>query len=286
MTPEIFDETPRTLGEGPLWHPSRGQLFWFDIIEKRLCTRKDGMARDWQFDLHVSAAGWVDETRLLVASEHGLSTFDIVTGQSREVAAIEADNPVTRSNDGRADPQGGFWIGTMGKALERGAGAIYRYHRGEVRRLFGDITVPNAICFTSDGRAAHFADTMQRKIWRQGLDADGWPTGAPEVLVDMKAEGLSPDGAVVDAEGVLWNAQWGAGRVAAYGPDGRFLRAVAFDAENTTCPAFGGPGLGTLYCTSACEGLSEAERAAKPAAGATFCIALDARGQAEHRVIL
>jgi sugar lactone lactonase YvrE len=286
MTPEIFDATPRTLGEGLHWHPARGQLFWFDIVERRLCTRTDEGAQDWQFDVQVSAAGWVDEARLLIASERGLFTFDVETGQSIEVAQIEANNSATRSNDGRADPQGGFWIGTMGKTLERGAGAIYRYYRGEVRRLFGDITVPNAICFSPDGRSAYFADTKQHKIWRQGLDADGWPAGVPEVFADMTDEALLPDGAVVDAAGVLWNAQWGSGRVAAYGPDGRFLHAIAFDAANVTSPAFGGPDLGTLFCTSACEGMSADERAAHPAAGATFAVALDARGQAEHRVIL
>jgi sugar lactone lactonase YvrE len=286
MTPSIFDTTPCTLGEGPLWHPERRQLFWFDILEKRLLTRQGDETRYWQFDGCVSAAGWIDPTRLLIASETGLATFDLDTGATEQVAAIEADIPHTRSNDGRADPQGGFWIGTMGKGLERGAGAIYRYYRGELRRLFDDITVPNAICFAPDGRAGYFADTMQRRIWRQGLDTQGWPEGAPEVFVDMKTEALSPDGAVVDADGVLWNAQWGAGRVAAYGPDGRFLHAIAFDAEKTTCPAFGGPDLGTLFCTSACEGMSADERAAHPGAGATFAVQVGARGQAEHRVIL
>lgn len=286
MTPEIFDPTPRSLGEGPLWHPARNQLFWFDIVEKRLCTRHDDTPRHWQFDVQVSAAGWIDDSRLLIASERGLFSFDIETGSARDVVQIEADNPDTRSNDGRADPQGGFWIGTMGKTLQRAAGAIYRYHKGELRKLFDDITVPNAICFAPDGRAAFFADTRQRRIWRQGLDTDGWPQGAPAVFVDLSAEALMPDGAVVDAAGVLWNAQWGAGRVAAYGPDGTFLHAIAFDAEKTTCPAFGGPDLGTLYCTSACEGMTPEERAANPAAGATFAVAVAGRGQAEHRVLL
>lgn len=286
MTPEIFDATPRSLGEGPLWHPERGQLFWFDILEKRLCTREGEAARHWQFDVQVSAAGWIDASRLLIASERGLFEFDIDAGSARDVVQIEADNPTTRSNDGRADPQGGFWIGTMGKPMKEGAGAIYRFWRGELRMLFDQITVPNAICFAPDGRAAYFADTRQRRIWRQGLDAQGWPQGAPEVFVDMTADALSPDGAVVDAAGVLWNAQWGAGRVAAYGPDGQFLHAIAFDAEKTTCPAFGGPDLGTLFCTSACEGMSDEQRAANPAAGATFAVRVEARGQAEHRVIL
>ena len=106
----IFDDTRCELGEGPLWHPLRQQLFWFDILGKRLHTK----GQHWDFDDHVSAAGWIDHDTLIVASSRALMTFDIITGDTEHLCDLEADNPVTRSNDGRADPQGGFWIGTMG----------------------------------------------------------------------------------------------------------------------------------------------------------------------------
>ena len=134
----VHDETPCALGEGPLWHPERGQLFWFDIVGKRLHTREEGNTRTWQFEDHVSAAGWVSRNELLIASERELFLFDAETAEARHVCALEADNPVTRSNDGRADPWGGFWIGTMGKNAEPKAGAIYRCYRGELRRLHAD----------------------------------------------------------------------------------------------------------------------------------------------------
>jgi sugar lactone lactonase YvrE len=282
----IFDQRICDLGEGPLWHPEREQLFWFDILGQRLLTRTGDGPQEWAFDERVSAAGWVDRDRLLIASETALSVFDIASGESRYVTGLESENDATRSNDGRADPQGGFWIGTMGKKAERGAGAIYRFYRGEVRRLFPSISIPNAICFPPGGKTAHFADTVTGKVMRVALDADGWPKGAPEVFLDLTAEGLNPDGAVVDAEGVLWLAEWGASRVAAYGPDGTRLRVVAFDAPHTSCPAFGGAGLTTLYCTTALEHMSDAARAAYPNAGMTFAAPDIARGQAEHRVIL
>lgn len=290
----IHDHRRCELGEGPLWHPECEQLFWFDIIGKRLLTRgPDGpparpTARplEWRFAEQVSAAGWISKTELLVASESALSRFNLATGASETLIALEADNPATRSNDGRADPMGGFWIGTMGKAAEPGAGAIYRYYRGELRRLFSKITIPNAICFTPDGRHAHFADTDTGRVMRVALDRAGWPAGDPEVFLDLHAEGLNPDGAVIDAAGNLWLAQWGAARVAAYAPDGAFLRAVGFDAPHTSCPAFGGPDMTTLYCTTALQGMTPDARAAHPDAGKTFAAPGIARGQYEHRVIL
>jgi sugar lactone lactonase YvrE len=282
-----FDETPCHLGEGPLWHPERAQLFWFDILGRRLLTREDGTTRAWNFDRMVSAAGWVDRDRLLVASETDLLVFDLRTGASDSLCPLEADNPDTRSNDGRADPWGGFWIGTMGKKAEKGAGAIYRFWKGELRRLHDRISIPNATCFSPDRRFAYFADTPTGIIRRQPLEPDtGWPAGAAEDWLDLRAEGLNPDGAVTDAEGNLWNAQWGASRVACYAPDGAFLKAVAFPARHTSCPAFGGEGFSTLFCTTAREHLSPEVVAAEPQNGRTFAEANAGRGLPEHKVLL
>jgi len=283
----IYDDTACELGEGPLWHPQRGQLYWFDILNRRLHTRERDRTRTMQFDEHVSAAGWVDDTHLLIASETRLFVFDLERETSRDVAPLEADDSATRSNDGRADPWGGFWIGTMGKAAEPGAGAIYRFHGGEVRKLHPDITIPNSICFSPDRRYAFFTDTPTGRILRQPLAAaDGWPEGEPDLWLDLSAEVLHPDGAVVDAAGNLWGAQWGAWRVACYDPDGTFVRAVDFGAAHTSCPAFGGPDLTTLFCTTALENLSAADREKSRSHGMTFAAENVAAGQPEHRVRL
>ncbi|MFC2969598.1 SMP-30/gluconolactonase/LRE family protein [Acidimangrovimonas pyrenivorans] len=286
MQAEVFDRTECALGEGPLWHPERGQVFWFDILGKRLCTRDGDATRHWQFDDHVSAAGWIDRDSLLIASERALLRFDIGTGAQEHVCDLEADNPVTRSNDGRADPHGGFWIGTMGKRTEPGAGAIWRWYRGELRRLFAPITVSNAICFAPDGRHACFADSPKRQVLRVALDGDGWPVGEPEVLVDLTGHKRVPDGAVMDADGVLWLAEWRGSRVAAYGPDGRLLREVTVPAPQVTCPAFGGPDLTTLYITTARDGLEPGKLAQYPQSGMTFTAEVGVKGQVEHRVVL
>ncbi|SEW37930.1 Sugar lactone lactonase YvrE [Cognatiyoonia koreensis] len=272
----IFDATICALGEGPLWHPLRKELFWFDILGKRLhCAN-----RHWQCDDYVSAAGWVDGDTLLVASATALSRFDLSSGAMTPVCPLEAENPVTRSNDGRADPQGGFWIGTMGIDAEENAGAIYRFCKGELRQLFAPITISNAICFAPDGRAAYFTDTPTQQIMRVALDPDGWPDGDAQLHIDLTGTDFRPDGAVVDADGNLWNAQWGAGRIAGYAPDGSFIEAFSFPADQTTCPAFGGPDLTTLYCTSAANGVDG------PDQGKTFVVETKYTGQAEHRVIL
>ncbi len=281
-TPATLSTTRCTLGEGPLWHPERGSFLWFDILGHRLYEHRDGAERHWQFDRAVSAAGWIDGSRLLVASERDLFVFDLETGTETHVVDMEADNAVTRSNDGRADPLGGFWIGTMGYKAEHGAGAIYRFYKGELRKLYPGISIPNATCFSPDGRHAYFADTPTRIIRRVALDAEGWPEGDPADWLDLNAESLNPDGAVTDAQGNLWNAQWEASRVACYAPDGTFLRSLDLPTPQITCPCFGGPDLNRLMLTSAAEGRPDEDEQA----GHTFVFETEVTGNAEARVRL
>lgn len=287
MTAYVFDDRPCRLGEGPLWHPQRNQLFWFNITENRLYSRTADGPLEWSFDENVSAAGWIDRDTLLIASETALWRYSLTDSSRELLVPLEADNPVTRSNDGRADPWGGFWIGTMGKTAEFEAGAIYRYYGGELRLLFDKITVSNAICFTPDRRFAHFTDTPKQQIMRQPLDEKtGWPVGDPEVFIDLRHTNIRPDGAVVDTAGNIWFAKYGGSGVSCFGPDGQLLQSIALDALQTTCPAFGGPDLSTLFCTSAFQNLSAEQIAAQPTNGALFAIDGIGQGQAEHRVIL
>lgn len=282
-TVTVLSDTRCILGEGALWHPERGTFFWFDILGHKLFEHDGTGQRVWSFDRAVSAAGWIDAQRLLVASEVDLFVFDLETGTEERIVELEADTPANRSNDGRSDPQGGFWIGTMGYRFEEKAGAIYRYYRGELRRIIPDVTITNAICFAPDGRTAYYADTPERKVRRIALDAEGWPVGDSEVHIDMAHEPVvKPDGAVIDTEGRLWTAQWGSSRVACYGLDGRLERVVPMPAVQTSCPAFGGPERRRLFVTSASDRLPD-----DPEGGKTFCVDLDGvQGQAEHRVIL
>ncbi len=283
---KLFDATRCELGEGPLWHPERKALFWFDVLGQKLFMRSQTVFRQWLFPEIVSAAGWVDHDTLLIAGETAFWRFDIETGTHVKHLPLDADNPNTRSNDGRVDPWGGFWIGTMGKGAEKGAGGIHRFYRGEVTTLFPSITIPNAIAFAPDKSFASFADTVTGQVMRVALDATtGAPVGQPEVFLDLTSEGRNPDGAVFDADGRLWLAEWGSSRVACYAPDGSVLCEVTAPTPHTSCPAFGGEDLQRLFITTAQEHL-DASDPGFAQAGQTFSAPVQATGQREHQVTL
>ena len=285
MSVTIFDPTPCALGEGPLF--AHGRLFWFDILNRRLHARApgDAEAATWSFDEMFSAAGTLPDGELLLASETGLWRFSPDTGAPERLMPLEADNPVTRSNDGRADRQGGFWIGTMGKGAETGAGSIWRFHKGDLRRLVENVTVSNAICFAPDGTRGYYADTGTRKIMTLPLDADGWPAAEATPFFDFAALSAFPDGAVTDAEGALWVALWGSAKAVRIRPDGALDTEIALPARQPTCPAFGAD-LTTLYLTSARQGLDEAALTERPASGNVFATTVPVAGLAEPTVIL
>ena len=234
----------------------------------------------------ASALARIDAERQLIVAEDGLYIRAISDGHLTLYCPLEADNAVTRSNDARAHPSGTFWIGTMGRKAEVEAGAIYALYRGEISRLFSAITIPNAICFSPDGALGYFADTANHVLYRVVLDpSTGLPRGAPEVLLHHRGVG-GLDGAVVDADGLIWNARWGGGCIDVYSPQGEHLRCLHVPARQASCPAFVGPDLSRLLVTSAWQDMDEAARAADPEHGRTFLLEVAARGRAEPDVKL
>lgn len=289
MSASIFSETACKLGEGPSYDPASDSLFWFDILGRKLFEKEVSGGTEKVHDLPelASAIAGVDAGRQLLVTETGLYLRDRKSGALTLHTPLEADNPATRSNDARTHPSGAFWIGTMGKKAEAKAGAIYWFRKGELRKIVSDVTIPNAICFAPDGRTAYFTGTAKDVLFRVDCDPEtGLPQGEPKIFVESRGREGEPDGAVVDADGVVWNARWGAGAVDAYAPDGTLIRSIAVPARQSSCPAFVGPRADRLAVTSAWEGMDEAARAADPHAGKTFLLDAVVKGRFEPPVLL
>jgi sugar lactone lactonase YvrE len=276
------------LGEGPTYDAATDSAWWFDILEGRLFEAHlpSGRVRIHLLGRMASALARIDAARQLIVAEDGLYVRAIADGGMTLYLPLEADNSLNRSNDARVHPSGTFWIGTMGRKAETGAGAIYALYRGEISLLFPGVTIPNAICFSPDGSLGYFADTAKNELYRVALDAaTGLPHGAPEMLLRHRGIG-GLDGAVVDADGLIWNARWGGGCVDVYDPGGRHLRSLHVPARQSSCPAFVGPDFSRLLVTSAWQGMDEAARASDPDHGRTFVMEVSANGRPEPDVKL
>lgn len=276
------------LGEGPTYDPASDTAWWFDIVERRLFEARiaTGAVVSHALPVMASALAVIDDARQLLVTEDGLYVRDAGAGGLHRLVELEADTPSTRSNDARVHPSGTFWIGTMGRQAETGAGSLYAFREGAIQRLYGGISIPNAICFAPDGATGYFTDSAAGVLMRVPLDpASGLPVGDAVPLYRHAGDG-GLDGAVVDADGRIWCAIWGGGRVDVLTPAGDLVRSVAVPAAQPSCPAFVGAGLDRLLVTSAYQDMDEAARAADPDHGRTFLLDIGVRGRPEPRVRL
>ena len=288
-TAKLLIDSQCALGEGPFWHAVRQQLFWFDINNQILfAAHADGEVQNrWHFDETVAAAAIIDDATLALASETGLKRFDLVTGDMEHLIDIERDVPANRTNDSRVHPSGAFWIGTMVKDEEPKDGAVYHYRAGVLTKIISNVAIPNATCFSPDGRTAYWTDTPDQKILKCTVDPEtGMPVGEWELFADVSEHRGYPDGAVVDSAGYLWNARWGGSCVIRYAPDGSIDRIIEVPVSQVTCPAFGGKDLKRLFLTSANKTMSAEQLAAEKVAGGVFYIDLDVAGQPEPKIKL
>ena len=290
QTARLLLDSQCALGEGPIWHAGRQQLFFFDINEQTLfaITPAGEIADSWLFNETVAAAGIVNQHALVLVTDTGLKEFDLATGGMNRINEIEADKPQTRGNDSRVHPCGAFWIGTMDRGSDEGAiGGVYHYRAGVLTTLKSNIRIPNATCFSPDGRISYWTDTPTKKIMQVATDpATGLPIGEWTLFADVSEGRGYPDGAVVDSQGYLWNAKWGGSCVVRHAPDGSIDRVIEVPVSQVTCPAFGGPDFKTMFITTANKNMSAEQLAAEKVAGGLFVIDLDVAGQPEPQVIL
>lgn len=284
FTGRILDETPMTLGEGPTFDAATGTAWWFNIVERELHELHLASGRKTVHSLPFmgSAMARINDHEQLIASDDGLFIRDTATGALTLHAELEKDLPDNRSNDGRMHPSGALWIGTMGRKAQTGAGSIYHVAKGTVTKLFGDISIPNSICFSPDGTTGYYVDTDVNRLMRVPLDAKtGLPSGTAEIFLDSSDADGGIDGSVCDAQGHIWNARWGQGAIDRYDAEGNHIARYEVPAGQTTCPAFIGPDASRLLVTSARENLDDDAIAANPLHGLTFELGVEVKGRFE-----
>ncbi len=171
----VFSDHICRLGEGPSYDPATDSLYWFDIVNSQLLEKRlsGGETRVHALGQMARAIAIIVARRQLIATETGLHVRDVATGKMTLHTPIEADNPMTRSNDSRVHPCGALWTGTMGKGEEKGAGSIYWFFKGELRKLYSGITVSNSICFSENGTIAYYTDTATGLLMRVACDPAG-----------------------------------------------------------------------------------------------------------------
>ena len=270
-----------TLGEGLLWDPVGQQWWWTDIAASTVQCWPAADTPQLRYFLpeRVGSLARCRSGRMLLGLAKRLCLADPRQARSqqpwavRTLVDVEAGEARTCVNDGRTDRRGYFVFGSMNEMADGAArGAFYQYslQHGLRRLSLPPVAIANSICFSLDGATMYFTDTPTRRIMQCDYDAESAQIGRIRLFAEMDAAHAYPDGSVVDADGCLWNAQWGAARVVRYAPDGTVLRRIAVPALNPTCPAFGGPSMRQLCVTTARQDMNAVSLANMPQTGSLF----------------
>ena len=273
MSVKVHIDCRNLLGEGPVWTPSEQTFQWLDIYSSALHREVGNSMETLKLEREVTAfAPWPRGSGAICVTSAGIEQLDLDTGVLDLLLPVEGDKPGNRSNDGKCDPQGRFWFGTMDNAEEDDtAGSLYSVDLdGTLTHHFDGVGIANTFAWSPDGKAFYFADSMAQTIWRFPWDAGTGQLGEREVFVSLKGTERYPDGSTIDAEGYLWNAQWNGWRVTRYAPDGSENRVIEMPVACPTSCCFAGASLDQLLVTSARKGQTEDALASQQHAGAVF----------------
>jgi L-arabinonolactonase len=285
---ELLVDAKNTLGECALWCERSQSVLWTDIQRATLSrfTPASGALRHWSMPERVGSFVLCADSpdRLLLGLATRVAFFDLRTEALTPVGPVETDEPRTRINDGRCDPQGRFVFGMYNEKGSEPIGHFYRVNAdlGIERLPLPRVAVANSLAFSPDGSRLYFCDSESREIQCCDYRADG-SLGTARVFVRLPEGTGYPDGSTVDAEGGLWNAQWAGGSVVRYDREGHETTRIAVAATQPSCVCFGGAALDTLYITTARKELSEEALAAQPLAGGLFTAPAGFRGLPERR---
>ncbi|MCB1489183.1 MAG: SMP-30/gluconolactonase/LRE family protein [Bauldia sp.] len=273
------------LGESTYWDPKEGVLWWIDIYGPTIHRFDPRSGRDmsWQAPEYLGCIAVRAKGGLVLSMATGFYFFDPASETFEPIGDPEADIADTRFNDGKTDRQGRFWSGSMFEAEGKEPAKIGSLYRMDadlgIHRIVEGVGCSNGLAWSPDSKVMYFTDSHTPFVWAYDFDAASGTVSNKRLFLDLSSEEYIVDGSTVDAAGNYWLTVPFKGKVLAYDPSGRRIETIDLPFDLPTCCEFGGPGLGTLYVTSATLRRSEAELAGQMKPGGLFAIhGLGARG--------
>lgn len=284
---ELVADAKALLGEGPSWDSARNCLYWVDILAGKLFAFSPADSRNVSWDLgqYVGAAVPRSSGGLVVACQQGFAMFDLESGKLTMICDPEHHFPGNRFNDGKCDPSGRFWAGTMSIDNPIDQGSLYRLdHDLEAHKMLDNIGISNGLAWSSDQKTMYYVDSTKWTIVAFDFDQDSGALFNPRIVIEVPRNMGCADGMTIDVEGMLWVAHYGGGRICRWDPfKSRLLESVILPVSLTTSCTFGGPAFDTLFITSASAGLDHSQRKREPHAGGLFCLKPGVAGLPTHQ---
>lgn len=247
-------EFKATLGEGAIWHPTENKLYWVDIEGEQLHVYDPGTKQNKSYPVgsRIGTVVPISSGGVLVALQNGIHKMDLKTGKLEFLVNPLPDSAM-RFNDGKCDPTGRFWVGSLAMDSRKKSSSLYRMDTDKtVHTMLNDVTISNGIVWTADRKTMYYNDTPTLTVQAFDFDNSTGKISNRRVVITIPSGMGAPDGMTIDAEDKLWIALWGGYAVARFDPDsGQLLQKINVPAPHVTSCAFGGKNYEILYITTA-----------------------------------
>jgi len=264
------------LAEGPVWDSKESRIFWVDILNGQLQCHypHTGQYLTWSVGQFLGSVALTTSNKLIGAVKSGFVMIDPGNGSIQAIAQAEQHFPDNRFNDGKCDPAGRFWAGTMSISGSPGAGSLYALEKDyTITTKISGVSCSNGIAWSPDKETLYYIDTPTQHVVAYDYEPSGGGICNGRVVVTIPEEWGSPDGMTVDTDGMLWIALWGGWKIIRCDPaSGKKLIQLFLPASQVTSCVFGGHTLEDIYVTTARVGLSDADLLSQPLAGSLFVI--------------
>lgn len=263
------------LGEGAIWNSTWNKFLYVDIEGKKVgCIDPiTNIVVEKFVGQKVGTVVSAEDGSLVVAMQGAIAVLNFDTGELNELTKIEFDMPTNRCNDGKCDPAGRLWVGTMNSEADGAVGALYSFDGKNLNKEISNRKVSNGICWSKNHKIMYYIDSFDYNIKSYDFDLTSGTISNENVVVEVIQPGFTPDGMAIDEEGMLWVAIWGGGCVHRYNPfSGELIGKVDVDAPNVTSCAFGGTDMKQLLITTASIGLNEEQLIQFPQSGSLFIV--------------
>ena len=282
---EQLTKTPAILGEGPCWHAEEQVLYWVDIWGKSLHRFHPDTSDDehWDIGEMVGTVAPRKNGGLILGLERGFAFFDPTTTKIEHLPRIE-DDSITRFNDGKCDPSGRFWCGSMDQKEEKSIGTLYRLDASCNPQPFAtEIGISNGLGWNPDQTIMYFIDSPTKSVFAFDYDSTSGDISNRRVAFQLGDDDGWPDGMTTDTDGMIWLAEWAGSRVCRRNPEtGEILTQIDTPAPHTSACCFGGPDMNELYITTARKGMTDTQLEQFPEAGNLFRIKTEVTGSPTH----
>lgn len=276
MQVETITDHKSTLGEGPIWDARHNEILWVDIVNGEIhCYSLINHAlKTYPIkDMVGCMAVCERDDQLVIASQSGFGFLDKKTSEITYHSNPESHLPKNRPNDGKCDPAGRFWMGTMSFSEDFEAGSVYVFDGNSFDKKIDKVTISNGMAWSLDHQTLYYIDTPTFEVVAYDYDMKTGNISNKKVVITIPKEDGFPDGMTIDSDGMLWIAHWDGWQVTRWNPEtGHKLDHFKLPASRITSCMFGGDDLTDLFITSAKEGLSVKELEEQPLAGSLFVI--------------